>query len=227
MVSAATTLKDKALQLLAARDYTRAEMQSRLLRWLRARAATASAAPAPGSSASAPRHGAHGETGGETGGEIGGRAGGRAGGPAPHALGQHPRIAANHGGQEEDDPHALQQQWQTAIATLLDALEGQGLLSDQRTAQALVRRQTARMGAFRIRQSLQSKGVDAGLAASLIQELRSTEVARAHALWQKKFNAPPATPAERAKHMRYLASRGFAADTIHKVLRGEIDEPEA
>ena len=31
----ATTLKDKALQLLALRDYSRAELQAKLLRWLR------------------------------------------------------------------------------------------------------------------------------------------------------------------------------------------------
>ena len=219
LVSAATTLKGKALQLLAARDYTRAEMQSRLLRWLRARAAAASAAPAPSSTNPAPWHGAGGATGGETDCETNQEAD-----PAPHAPDPHPPVDAEQG---DDDPHTQQQQWRAAITTLLDTLESQGLLSDQRAAQALVRRQTARMGVFRIQQGLQSKGVDADLAATLTHELRSTEAARAHALWQKKFNAPPATPAERAKQMRYLASRGFAADTIHKVMRGEIDEPEA
>jgi regulatory protein len=57
-----------------------------------------------------------------------------------------------------------------------------------------------------------------------VAELRNTELARARAVWQKKFDHPPEDAAERAKQMRFLASRGFGGDTIHRVVSGGDDD---
>jgi regulatory protein len=57
--------------------------------------------------------------------------------------------------------------------------------------------------------------------------LRETEVERAREVWRKKFGDLPKDSAERAKQMRFLASRGFGGDTIHRVVSGGGDDLEA
>ena len=42
---------------------------------------------------------------------------------------------------------------------------------------------------------------------------------RMQAVWRKKFGAAPQNPAEKAKQMRFLASRGFATSTIAQWMR--------
>jgi regulatory protein len=57
-------------------------------------------------------------------------------------------------------------------------------------------------------------------------EARLTEVGRAIAIFNRKFREPAASPQDRAKRMRFLASRGFSHDTIRKVLsRSGKDDP--
>ena len=57
-----------------------------------------------------------------------------------------------------------------------------------------------------------------------VARLRATEVDRAREVWRKKFAAPPVDAAERGKQMRFLASRGFGGDAIHKVVAGGCEE---
>ena len=47
------------------------------------------------------------------------------------------------------------------LDALLDALQAQGFLSDERAAASLVHRRAARLGTQRLRQELQAKGLDA------------------------------------------------------------------
>ena len=54
--------------------------------------------------------------------------------------------------------------------------------------------------------------------------MRATEVERARDIWRKKFGAAPESPAERARQMRFLASRGFGGDTIRKVVSGADED---
>ena len=49
------------------------------------------------------------------------------------------------------------------------------------------------------------------------------DLARAQAVWRKKFGTLPETPGERAKQARFLATRGFSQGIIGKILKG-IDE---
>jgi hypothetical protein len=69
------------------------------------------------------------------------------------------------------------------------------------------------------------QGLVAGTAAVAADEparaaLRDSELQRAQAVWARKFGQLPASAAERGRQMRFLAARGFSADTVRAVLRG-------
>ncbi|RDV00140.1 recombination regulator RecX [Trinickia dinghuensis] len=106
---------------------------------------------------------------------------------------------------------------------LLDTLEREGWLSDERFAESMVNRRSARMGVTRIVSELRQHGLDSTLIDSVGSQLRETERARAQAVWRKKFGQLPQTPAERAKQARFLAMRGFSGATISQILKGDDD----
>ncbi|WMY08819.1 recombination regulator RecX [Paraburkholderia phenoliruptrix] len=110
-----------------------------------------------------------------------------------------------------------------SLDTLLDTLEAENWLSDSRFAESLIHRRSSRLGASRIVGELKQHAVDQALVEEASAQLRETELARAQAVWRKKFGQLPQTPAERAKQARFLASRGFSGATIGKILKG-IDE---
>ncbi|HZZ03593.1 recombination regulator RecX [Paraburkholderia sp.] len=110
-----------------------------------------------------------------------------------------------------------------SLDTLLDSLEAENWLSDSRFAESLIHRRSSRLGASRIVGELKQHAVDQTLVEEASAQLRETELARAQAVWRKKFGRLPETAAERAKQTRFLASRGFSGATIGKILKG-IDE---
>lgn len=110
-----------------------------------------------------------------------------------------------------------------SLDTLLDTLEAENWLSDSRFTESLIHRRSSRLGASRIVGELKQHSVDQTLVEEASAQLRETELARAQAVWRKKFGELPQTPAERAKQARFLASRGFSGATIGKILKG-IDE---
>lgn len=110
-----------------------------------------------------------------------------------------------------------------ALAQVLDALQSKGFINEERVIESVVHRRAGKLGATRIRQELQAKGLDAQAVAQAVGQLRATELERATEIWRKKFGTPPATPSERARQMRFLASRGFGGDTIHRVVKGGDD----
>ncbi len=105
------------------------------------------------------------------------------------------------------------------IATALDDLAAKGLLSDSRTAEAVLSGQGQRVGVRRLRQTLQAKGMAATLVAQTLQQARATEFERALEVWRRRFGVPAADAAGRAKQMRFLAGRGFESEIIRRVLR--------
>ena len=110
-----------------------------------------------------------------------------------------------------------------SLDTVLDALEAENWLSDSRFAESLIHRRSSRLGTSRIVGELKQHAVGQALVEEASAQLRETELARAQAVWRKKFGQLPETPAERAKQARFLASRGFSGATIGKILKG-IDE---
>ena len=107
------------------------------------------------------------------------------------------------------------------IAALLDDLEAAGHLSNERMLESRLQVRSARFGNLRIERELQQLGVEPSPEAR--SELRNTELERARGVWERKFGSAPRSPGERARQMRFLASRGFTADTIRAVLRQQDD----
>lgn len=110
------------------------------------------------------------------------------------------------------------------LAQVLDKLQAKGFINETRVLESVVHRRAQRLGATRIKQELQAKGLEPAAVAQAVDALRATELARARAVWQKKFGQAPRDAAQRGKQMRFLASRGFAGDTIHKVVGGSDDD---
>ena len=109
-----------------------------------------------------------------------------------------------------------------AIDRLLDALEGERLLSDARYAQARVESRAARYGNARLRQELRQCGIE-GEAATAALAAGGNERERCRAVWLKKYGTAASDAAERAKQMRFLQTRGFAMETIRQVITGIED----
>ncbi len=106
----------------------------------------------------------------------------------------------------------------------LDELQAKGFINEQRVVDSVLHRRAARLGAGRVKQELQAKGISAEAVAEAVDSLRGTELERAREVWRKKFGEPAADPAGRAKQMRFLASRGFGAEAIRRVVQGGEDD---
>ncbi len=109
------------------------------------------------------------------------------------------------------------------LGKILDELQAKGFLSDQRAANALAHRRGQKLGTARIVQEMKARGIEPEAVAEAAQQLKATETERAHAVWRKKFGQTATDANERAKQMRFLASRGFSAEVIRKVISGADD----
>jgi regulatory protein len=61
------------------------------------------------------------------------------------------------------------------------------------------------------------------LISAALPELKASELEAARSVWQRKFGTLPQDAKEKARHMRFLQSRGFGFDVIFQVLRRESD----
>jgi regulatory protein len=111
-----------------------------------------------------------------------------------------------------------------SLARVLDNLQAKDFINESRVVESVVHRCAGRLGAARIRQELQSKGLAPDAVAQAVHELRTSELERARTVWRKKFGAQPTDAAQRAKQMRFLAGRGFGGDTIRQVVAGSDDD---
>ena len=108
------------------------------------------------------------------------------------------------------------------LDTLLQWLQEQGFLSEERFVDTYVRRQSARYGSMRILRELGTRGVNEAALHRAQLEMQIDEFERAKRVWQKKFGRKPSDMREKARQIRFLQYRGFSADTIRQVMnRGE------
>ncbi|QCB47752.1 recombination regulator RecX [Hydrogenophaga sp. PAMC20947] len=110
------------------------------------------------------------------------------------------------------------------LARALDELQAKGFINEQRVLESVVFRRAPRLGAQRVRQELQAKGLAPEAIAQAVADLQGSEVQRAHDVWHKKFGVPADDAQGRAKQMRFLAGRGFGAEAIRRVVKGAFDE---
>lgn len=106
-----------------------------------------------------------------------------------------------------------------ALENLLDALESERLLSDQRYASQRVAVRAGRVGNARLKQELKAQGIEGEALTAALAE-GGDESERCRAVWNKKFGAPPENAEGRARQMRFLQYRGFSSEAIRRVLSG-------
>lgn len=113
----------------------------------------------------------------------------------------------------------------TELENVLDALERENWLSNERFAQSLVHRRAPRKGAALVVQELRQHGLPNEQVAQISEQLKGSEVQRARGVWERKFNRPPVDRADYARQFRFLASRGFSPDCLRRIL-GDLDDTE-
>jgi regulatory protein len=118
--------------------------------------------------------------------------------------------------QHEEEPGQL--------ARVLDELQAKDFINEQRVVDSVIHRRCGKLGAMRIRQELQSKGLDAEKVQLALAGLKASELERARDVWRRKFDALPADAAERGKQARFLAARGFDGEVVRRVVSGNADD---
>lgn len=108
------------------------------------------------------------------------------------------------------------------VDEVLDWLAAQRHQSDARFAESRIHARAGRLGQARIRQELSRHGVE--LDPDTVRQLRETEFERAREVWRKRFPEPASDAPGRAKQMRFLAARGFAAEVVRRVVGGREDD---
>jgi regulatory protein len=104
------------------------------------------------------------------------------------------------------------------LESLLDTLERENWLSNERFAQSLVNRRAPRQGTQRIVQELRQHGLADAVVQEVQQRLQDTETQRALQVWEKKFGQPPRDPKDYARQFRFMASRGFSTELVRRLL---------
>lgn len=109
------------------------------------------------------------------------------------------------------------------VTGVLDELEREGLLSDSRFAESLVRARIAKgQGPNRIRMELIQRGIAASEDA--LRESGCDWTRLAAETRSKRFGpVPPSEYRERARQARFLEYRGFTAGQIHNALESADD----
>lgn len=124
---------------------------------------------------------------------------------------------------DDGSPEAPDHPPQAAAAGVeqaLDRLQGLGLQSDARVAELHVRGRQARTGSRRLAAELRQRGIDGETIRAALAGIAETDLQRARALWQRRFE-PSRDPRQRARQMRFLAARGFDLAVILAVLGGD------
>ena len=97
------------------------------------------------------------------------------------------------------------------LEAVLDDLQARDFISEARVVESVLNRRAGRLGASRIRQELQSKGLGAEAVQQAVAQLQGSELERAREVWRRKFGEPAADPQTRAKQMRFCWCGGSRA----------------
>ncbi|MGO9340577.1 MAG: regulatory protein RecX [Terracidiphilus sp.] len=116
-----------------------------------------------------------------------------------------------------------------AIAAVLARLKEHGYLNDASFAEtyARLRQENEKLGARRVRQDLQQKGVGKELIAETLEARygQTNEEALARQHLERKRIGKPQNEKQTARVMRRLVAAGFSTGTIYRILR-QWDVPD-
>jgi regulatory protein len=104
------------------------------------------------------------------------------------------------------------------LEAVLNEMETLNFLSNDRFIESVVHRKGLRFGVMKLRQELAGHGLDSDKVKQALDAAKATEYDRALEVWKRKFDRPAADIAEKAKHMRFLASRGFSGEIVRKII---------
>lgn len=110
------------------------------------------------------------------------------------------------------------------LRRVLDELQAKDFINEQRVVDSLLHRRASRLGAARIRQELQGKGLAADKVAEAVASLQATEVERARQVWRKKFGVVARDRVERGRQARFLVARGFSSEAVLRALDSDSDD---
>lgn len=113
------------------------------------------------------------------------------------------------------------------VEQVLSALAEQGLQSDERFANGLVRGRISQgHGPIRIQAELKQKGIEQSLIQQAMDANEVDWFEQALATYQRRFGTHHATDMKvRAKQMRFLQYRGFSLDQIRYALDFDPEDP--
>lgn len=105
----------------------------------------------------------------------------------------------------------------------LDRLQAEGLLSDERFAEAFVRMHRGRgHGPVRILHELSLRGIDASLAEAAVDPRGDEWIELARRWRERRFGESiPASRSDWQKQARHLQARGFTAEQVRKAMKGD------
>lgn len=105
----------------------------------------------------------------------------------------------------------------SGLEQVLNKLEADGLLSDERFVEMFVRSRVSQgYGPIRVQKELRLKGVGNELISP---HLRQDWCAHLQAAWQKKYGGKAPLDAKTyGQQMRFFLQRGFSAEMIHEVI---------
>ncbi len=114
---------------------------------------------------------------------------------------------------------------QQTVLAVIEALADRNLLSDGRFVDEFVASRLRRgSGPVKIREELRGRGVAESLVDNALSERRREWLTNAEAARRKRFGAKlPGDFEERARQARFLQQRGFTAEQIRQVLKGDVD----
>ena len=115
---------------------------------------------------------------------------------------------------------------QNIIDAVIEDLQNQGLQSDHRFSEVLIRhRAQGGYGRARIAHELMSRGVDSSIIEMALEEAEIDFDAIALGQYKKHFkNKPIENVTTKQKHIAYLKGRGFDFSQIQRVLKVSLEE---
>ncbi len=118
---------------------------------------------------------------------------------------------------EEKSRESAQQQ-KDDIEKLADDLAAQGWQSDDRYAEAIVRRLSGQASKRFIAEKLAQAGIKKEAAQVAVESIEVEDFDAASALWNRRFGDAPRDDRERQRHVRFLLSRGFHLNDAFKIV---------
>lgn len=104
------------------------------------------------------------------------------------------------------------------IERLADDLAAQGWQSDERYAEAIVRRFAGQASRRYIAEKLAQSGIKKDVAQTALEALDQDEMEIARTLWARRFGDTPKDDKDRQRQIRFLLSRGFHLGDAFKIV---------